>query len=275
MRNKTAGEVVAEVLMLSSVDKGRAFLIVEGKDDWKFWKPRVHTACEVVDATGKNEGVAAIRRLNSRGFVGHVGVFDRDYRDALTESSWQRNEIYWDAHSLETVLFYSTAFERALVEHADRAKRDVLEGQIGRPLRDVVESVARAIGAVRYIHHLSGSDSDASKLAPGRYLKSDPFGFDEEGMLTVGVEIGAAPSIPQLRARVAQYATIDIRLLIRGHDVSAIAAWLIRCCGGTCGYERIEQVFRLSFQTTELERTTVYRELREWERARVPRRVLQ
>ena len=116
MKHKTAGEIVSEVLMLDSAKKGYAYLIVEGKDDWKFWKTRVHQLCEVIDASGKPEGLKAVRRLNGRGFVGHVGVFDRDYDDAESQSSWRANVIFWDAHSLETVCFYSLAFERSLAE---------------------------------------------------------------------------------------------------------------------------------------------------------------
>lgn len=103
MLSKTAGEVVSEILMLNSVKNGRAFLVVEGKDDWKFWKSRVHELCEVVDATGKAQGITAVRRLNVHKFVGHVGVFDRDYEDALEGSNWQANVIYWDGHSMEGV----------------------------------------------------------------------------------------------------------------------------------------------------------------------------
>lgn len=274
MQNKTAGEVVSEVLMLHSVKKDYAFLIVEGRDDWRFWKNRVHSLCEIVDATGKTEGVIAVRRLNARGFVGHVGVFDRDYKDALTNSNWQANEIYWDAHSLETVLFCSGAFEATLVEYIDHLRLNALQTEVGKPMRDIVQWIAMTVGTVRYIHFLSGSTGDSSRLHPTNFLRAAPFKFDEAALLAVGVEIGAAPSAPQLRVRIAQYAQIQARLLMRGHDISALCAWMIRCCGGACGHERVEQSFRLAFEDAELAATTVYQELRQWETARTPRRIL-
>lgn len=274
MENKTAGEVVTEVVMLNSVKRGYAFLIVEGKDDWRFWKHRVHALCEVVNATGKNEGLTAVRRLNGRGFVGHVGVFDRDYQDALTASNWHANEIYWDANSLETVLFYSAAFDRALTEHADQTRMAALQAEVGRPLREVVEWVAQTVGSVRYIHYLSGSAGDASRLFPTNYVRHGPFAFDVDALFAVGVEIGAAPSVPQLRARIDEHAGIAARLLVRGHDVSALVSWVVRCCGGVCGHERVEQIFRLAFTQADLETTSVFQELRAWEAARAPCRLL-
>lgn len=274
MLGKSAGEVVSEIIMLKSVNPTRAFLVVEGRDDCKFWKRRVHELCVVIDSTGKPQGVAAVRKLNARNFIGHVGVFDRDYEDALRASNWQANEIYWDAHSLETVLFYSAGFENALVEHANEGKLRALEVEIGRPLREVVEWVARAVGSVRYVHYLSGNGGDASRLHPTQYLRERPFEFDEEAMLTAGVQIGAAPSVLQLKAYIHQHGGISARLLIRGHDVSAVVAWVVRCCGGACGQDSVERVFRLGFTDADLGVTTVYSELREWEVARAPRRIL-
>ena len=117
MRYKNAGEVVAEILMIRAVKSAAALLIVEGTDDWKFWKPRVVKDCEVVNATGKATGVAAVRKLNSRSFVGHLGIVDRDYQDLHAASDWRINLIFWDGHSLETVLFCSGAFEKVVVEN--------------------------------------------------------------------------------------------------------------------------------------------------------------
>jgi len=274
MQNKTAGEVVNEVLMLNSVKKGYAFLIVEGKDDWRFWKNRIHTLCEIIDATGKAEGVTAVRRLNTRGFAGHVGIFDRDYKDALTISNWRANEIYWDAHSLETVLFCSSAFDAALVEHIEQVRLNVLQAEVGKSIREIVQWIASTVGVVRYIHFLSGSAGDSSRLHPTNYVRSGPFAFDENALLAIGVEIGAAPSVPQLQARIREYGQVSERLLMRGHDVSALIARIIRCCGGACGYERVEQSLRLAFVEAELVATTVYGDLRQWEAVRAPRRVL-
>ena len=34
-----------------------ALLVVEGLDDWRFWEPRRHTACQTVDGEGKGNVV--------------------------------------------------------------------------------------------------------------------------------------------------------------------------------------------------------------------------
>lgn len=144
----------------------------------------------------------------------------------------------------------------------------------GRRPRAIVEWIARTIGSIRYIHYFSGSAGDSSRLHPTQYIRQVPFGFDQEAIYAIGVEIGAAPSVVQLKARIEEHAQVSGRLLMRGHDVSAIVATIVRCCGGACGQERIEQLFRLGFTAADLAATTVYAELREWEMARTPRRVL-
>jgi len=159
-------------------------------------------------------------------------------------------------------------------EHADEASVRAVERALGRPLREFVEEVAGAVGAVRYAHYLAGRAGDASRLFPTNFLTDSPITFDEAQLHGVAVQIGIAPSIGQLRKQLSDYVNISKRLLIRGHDISAIACWVVRRTGGACSAARVEQIFRLGFERADLEGTTVYGELRAWEAAHAPRRAL-
>jgi hypothetical protein len=274
MLNKTVGEVVNEILMLHAVKPGFSFLAVEGGDDVRFWEPRTHPACEVINATSKSVGQGAVRRLNARGFVGHLGVFDRDYDDIHAISNWNANEIYWDAHSLETVLFFSSAFEKLVSEEIGQAQRTSAQAALGQDIKTLIEDIAKTIGAIRYVHRLSGSQGDPDRLSPFRHVNPANSLVDVASIYVEGVSIGASPSVAQLRIAIADYADLNPRLLMRGHDVAAVISITIRYCGGSCTNKRAEEILRIGFERSELEQTSVYAEIRNWEVARSPRKIL-
>lgn len=76
--HKTGGTVAAEVKM-SRMSHAGAFLLLEGKDDVRFWRPRRHGECELVNGEGKQNVVDGIGNLDAAGFRGALGAVDDDY----------------------------------------------------------------------------------------------------------------------------------------------------------------------------------------------------
>src|SRR5579863_402482 len=171
MNNRTEGEVVSEIKFLSGRDVRRSFLIVEGSDDSKFWRLRVNEHCVIVIASCKSVGVRAVRKLNGRGHIGHVGVFDRDYDDATTPSTYRQNIIFWDGHSLEAILYFSDAAQRVIAKKIDPADLATCERALGKSLHVHIAEVCVKVGEMRYLHATSGVQVDASALAPHRFIQ--------------------------------------------------------------------------------------------------------
>ena len=118
-----------------------------------------------------------------------------------------------------------------------------------------VEQTSTEIGGIRYLHLLSGAVSDPDALSPYRHVQDDPFTIDIGGVQTVAVSIGVAPSVRQLIGSLGAYAGVDRRLLMRGHDITAIISLAAQKCGRSCGLKRIEQSLRTGFEQTDLQAT--------------------
>ena len=78
-----------------------SFLIVEGKNDERFWTSRRHTSCELVDGEGKRNVVGGIQRLDAASFAGVLGIVDSDYDPLNGMDVESENLLATDAHDLE------------------------------------------------------------------------------------------------------------------------------------------------------------------------------
>ena len=99
-----------------------AFLVVEGKDDVRFWRPRKHAHCELVDGEGKDNVVEGVRRLEVADFGGVLGVVDDDYDSLMGVRREISNIVMTEAHDLECLLCRSAALETVLGEFGSPRK---------------------------------------------------------------------------------------------------------------------------------------------------------
>jgi len=274
MLSKNAGEVVAEVRLLRTQHSQRSFLIVEGVDDVRFWKHRLDTECFVINATCKSVGMEAIYRLNGKQFLGHVGIFDPDFDHFQVQSNINANLIFWDAHSIETVMFESEAFDRVFSEKLGSAVLpQEVDGRIG--LRNQIRSAAAQIGRFRALHQFAGAGGEKGAFSPSNFVT-----FMRGVVLDIGalheaaVRLGAIPSKVQAQAHVNALPDVDDRHYARGHDLTSIFGICISEFGPSCGKAHVEEAFRLAFHRDDLMKENVYAELRAWEAIRAPYRVL-
>ena len=127
--HKSPGVLAAEIQMSRASHRGHqgAFLILEGKDDIRFWKSRCHAACELIDGEGKPNVVGGIQRLDAAQFAGALAIVDSDYDIPTGPRVESSNLLYTDAHDLECLLCRSSALDKVLAEHGDPAKIDQFE----------------------------------------------------------------------------------------------------------------------------------------------------
>lgn len=112
---KDPGTLAAEIKMTRANHSG-AFLVVEGANDVRFWAPRRHVDCELVDGEGKPNVVGVVQRLDTVKFDGVLGVVDSDYDSLNGVILGSDNLIATDAHDLECLLCRSSALATVLAK---------------------------------------------------------------------------------------------------------------------------------------------------------------
>ena len=275
MLNKTVGEVVNEVIMLAVAKPGNSMLLVEGVDDVCFWSPRVAQVCSIIYATGKKVAQSAVERLNALGFGRHVGVFDRDYDDIGEATNLARNRIFWDCHSIETTIFFSSAGDKVLAEFFSQPDAAFVEAKFGVSIKTALWSICERFGRLRYLHHLSSGENQAEAASLFRvFLPGMGHALPEHALHAEAFRCGAVPSAIQAKGKLDSIDGWEARYLVRGHDIADLVHIFVREFGRSCSISQVEWALRLGFERADLEATSVYLELVEWERLHQPYKVV-
>ena len=194
--HKNPGIIEAEVKMERQVNDC-SFLIVEGADDARFWGPRRHSACTLVDGEGKPNVVAAVQRLD--GDVGGVlGIVDEDYDCLMGKSLGSSNLVAVSPHDLECFLLcQAPAFDRVLAEFGTQTKIASFEAREGIDVRTALLRRASHFGQLRWaaqacdLNVCEEEDTELDSEVPGCHdVAGGPSGADSCGGGWFGRRIG-------------------------------------------------------------------------------------
>ena len=250
-QHKTPGILAAEIEMHRLAHAG-AFLVVEGKDDLRFWRRWRHSHCELVDGEGKKNVINGVRRLDSRGVRGVLGVVDSDYDTFRGEDLPSANLVATDAHDLECVLCRSQALEAVLAEHGDPSKIRRFEDGTGVAVRQSLLDRALVFGRVRLAATLWDDTQVMPELRVPRFL-------DEETWIVDGSALTNA-------------------VVARGHDMVEILRIGLRKVlgntGATVGRDDIAKDLRLAVAREYLEATGQWAGVRAWQDINHPYAIL-
>ena len=274
--NKSPGTLVAEIKMLR-MSHGGAFLIVEGKDDVRFWNSRRHVSCELVDGEGKLNVIGAISRVDAVGFVGTLGIVDDDC-DFLTGARLESGNLcYTDAHDLECLLCRSTALDKVLAEHGDPEKIRRFQEETG-DVRDALLDRALVFGHVRLAARLARPTIDLGFkvqqfVNPGTWTVE----ADAEELIRTAV-----PDSPQdvvaIADQLARLPKADPWFVARGHDMVEILRIGLQGVLGNIrahiGANDIARILRAGLSPEDLRKTQLWADVRAWQAANSPYIVL-
>lgn len=169
--------IVAEIKMRRTQYDG-SFLVVEGKDDLRFWKPRRHGDCRLIDGGGKNNVVRSLIRLDEINCRGVLGLVDSNHDHLFGVPLASANLVATDAHDLECLLCKSAALESVLAEHGDADRVDRFEQEQCRLARTKHTSSNR-IACVDVTHGLAACclDKHAHRHKKGLWHNMPHRGF--------------------------------------------------------------------------------------------------
>ena len=248
-----------------------AFLVVEGVSDVRFWKTRSHNNCELVDGEGKENVIGAVGRLDADDFPGVLGVVDDDYDSVMGVVRTSANLVATDAHDLECLLCRSAALESVLAEFGVARKIQAFEeASRGDVCMGLLER-AMVFGRLRWAAARYDLDIDFGALRVARFVDIDTWMVDGDELLRAVLRGGSSHDYGALGRRIGGLPPADPWLVARGHDmIEILRIGLQRVLGelpASKGPEDIARVLRAAMSPEELQRTTLYRDMRTWEGA--------
>ena len=275
-QHKTPGILAAEIEMHRLAHAG-AFLVVEGRDDLRFWRRWRHSYCELVDGEGKKNVINGVRRLDSRGVRGVLGVVDSDYDTFRGEDLPSANLVATDAHDLECVLCRSQALEAVLAEHGDPSKIRRFEDGTGLAVRQSLLNRALVFGRVRLAATLWDDTRVMPELRVPRFLDEETWIVDGAALMDA-VVARSGRDRETWRNRVASFASADPWFVARGHDMVEILRIGLRKVlgnmGATVGRDDIARDLRLAVSREYLEATGLWAGVRTWQDVNRPYAIL-
>ena len=276
--HKDPGTIASEIKMMR-MDHAGAFLVVEGVADMRFWRPRRHEGCELVNGEGKNNVIGGVRRLDAERFGGVLGVVDDDCDSLVDLDPGTDNVVRTDVHDLECLLCRSSALEKVLAEYGDESKIRRFETNAGTDVRDALLERALVFGRLRFAALLNRLDIDNSAIRVPRFVDAETWTVDGQGLVHAVVKDGSPYDQDVVARCLAQLPVVDPWRVVRGHDmVSILRIGLGRVLGNVgagIGEEQISSILRSGFTPADLQATTLWADMRAWEAGNRPFRILR
>ena len=266
--HKDPGSIVAEIKMTRMVHDG-AFLVVEGVDDIRFWRTRRHDTCQLVDGEGKNNVVGAVGRLNAEAIRGVLGIVDDDYDSLLGINCTTRNLVATDAHDLECILCRSSALDTVLAEFGVASKIQEFERVTGADVRTGLLERTLVFGRLRWAARCHNLRIAPKAIRIPRFVDIDTWTVDSDQLVRAVLPSGSSHDCDVLKHRISALPVADPWRVAHGHDmIQILRIGLMNVLGklpASKGSEDIARVLRAAVALEELEKTTLYGEIRAWE----------
>jgi hypothetical protein len=278
--SKNVSAIISEVRL----SRGRFFVLVEGKSDYRFLRSHVGSGVSVVAVEGRDAVVNATRILGGFRKDNFVGVVDADLLCVVERAEDLPRLVHVSLDDdeqescidLEACLLRTAALEKVCLEaFGDRVERSGGVEEVARRIRGWLRETAAAIGSYRAAvmeHGRSGDRvaslanfSDCWSTEWQRFVDARAMACDESALEKVMQEhITPREKFSVVRQTAADFASRCRTgwLLCRGHDMSRLLAMHFNANGVSMGGPAdIERALRMSFDRQMLERTAFGRKL--------------
>ena len=273
---KDAGTLVAEIKMTRTNHKG-TILLVEGKDDLRFWRTWQHSDCDLIDGEGKPNVVGSIERLDSENFKGVLGIVDADYDHLMGENLSSKNLVATDAHDIECLLCRSPALDKVLSEFGDSSRIQQFNEEEDTDVREGLLKRALEIGRLRWAVRRCQLDINTKEISVQRFVNENTWIVDIEGLICVVANCNPSDA-DVLKRSITELPCADPWYVVRGHDVvELLRIGLRRVLGNrpnNAGRKQISGILRAGISREDLEHTMLWANIRIWEKENPPYYVL-
>lgn len=258
--HKDPGTIASEIKMMR-MDHAGAFLIVEGVTDMRFWRPRKHVACELVDGEGKPNVIGSVQRLDAQHFGGVLGVVDDDHDSLMGIGLETGNVVRTDAHDLECLLCRSRALDVVLAEFGVPLKVRLFEKTQGVDVRTGLLDRALVFGRLRWVAMRRDLDIDPTAIRVKQFVDIQTWQVDQVGLMRAVARSDSPDQEDRLTQHIAQLPPADPWRVVHGHDVVEILRrGLMRVLGdipASVGPNQIAQVLRAGMPPDDFRMATL------------------
>lgn len=270
------GGLVAQIKMRRTQHVG-SFLVVEGKDDMRFWQPRRHDSCRLIYGGGKADVVDGLRRLDEIDYKGVLGLVDSNHDQLFGVPLGSPNLVATDAHDLECLLCRSAALDSVLAEHGDPDKVERFEKRQGADVRNALLERGLVLGRLRWAAQRFEPNIGLEHVRLARFVDEGTWTLDDEGLIREAAR-PAAVDTQQLQDEITQLPAADPWYVVQGHDlIELLRIGLRRVLGSlspTIGVAGIARLLRQAMPDQDLQSTGLWQEIRRWEHLNDPFLVL-
>jgi hypothetical protein len=278
----TPHDIANYIRMIRSQHSG-AILVVEGDKDRRVFERFVDMACcKLVYAQGKTNAIDAIDILQNTNFVGVLAIIDTDFYKLDGIAPNTSNVILTDSHDLETMLIYSGALERVLLEFGSKLKL----GRLKVAIRDFLLERAVPVGLLRWLS--SPSKDNLSLTFKGISFKT----FLEKKTLNLNIDKMIKEVISNSGNRQVDEILIRSKIVMlkdkgydpwhicSGHDLIEILSLGLNDLFGNEKARKVSTVvvdsmLRIAFDYSHFSITQLYNLVKEWEQRNQPFKVLK
>jgi len=228
LSSKTAGTLVAEMIMVRAGGWRGPFLLIEGPDDERFWRPRVRLRPEaIVISEGVRNLQDCMRGLPAT-LAGDVcAVADTDFRAFLPADPFGgcSHVFFYDEGFLETFVINSVALRKLLAVRGDAARIRTFLAASGTPTIHMhLRQVASVFGRLRVVNerHAMGQCFDR-QFTPYRYVDEATWQVDFP-RIVADFASAIGRSAADVQAECDSIGRIGQLRLVHGHDALKILA---------------------------------------------------
>ncbi len=276
----TGEHIATEVLMTRSAFKG-TIIIVEGDHDCRIYKKFVDSEhCHLQPAHGRPNALEAMSSLSKLRAKGIVAIVDADFWHHHGTRPPSRNILVTDLHDIEMMMFGSRAFDAIMAEYGSTTKiKKFLALSETTDLRAAILALTLPIGLLRLISEEDGLALKFKGLDFDKVVDKSTLQVSTDKLVCRVLMLTKNPTVKKTdisdTLQKAQSNAHDPREVCSGHDVAIIVGIGLRKALGNrpksiANGKNIEQLLRLSYDSSDFRRTGLFKRAQKWEKANTP-----
>ena len=228
-------------------------------------------SCRIVVAESKDKVLEVVRILENAGFPGVLGLVDADFDRIQNTPHFSNNILSYENHDLETMLIFSPALDRVVVEFGSADKIAAL----GEDVLDALVRLALPVGYLRLHSLVSGLNLRFHNLNYSSWVDRGSFSGTAEQLVTVVKNHSQRPDLSSgaltMAIRQLMVKNYSVGEVCEGTDLIEILSIGLRGKIGsirnavTVRGEVLRRTLRVGYSRDMLEASIVGKSIRSWE----------